>query len=180
MGGGDFHGVKKSAAIWCWSVQFLASGKRRPEQKNLIGFPPEQKKMGRTPYYKDESTDLWTLPINGMSTTRTALPQSAPGVDYAPHTLRPAIQPGINLENFTHSVKTRANGVKFAHQLLCNPKKSTLLKAVRKGFLKGCPNLSEKLILKYLNPSPATAKGRMKRPRQGIKSTRPKLKITSN
>jgi hypothetical protein len=45
---------------------------------------------------------------------------------------------------------------------------------VQKGFLKGCPNLSKKLILKYLNPSPATAKGHMKRPKHGIKSTRPK------
>ncbi len=127
--------------------------------------------------YKDESTDLWTLPIIGISTSRTALPQSAPGVDCALHTLRPSIYPSINLANFTHSVKTRANGVKFAHQSLCNPKNLTLLKAVRKGFLKGCPNLSGKLILKYLNPSPATAKGHMKQPRQGIKSTRPKLKL---
>ncbi len=72
-------------------------------------------------------------------------------------------------------MRTCANKVKFAHQSLCNPKISTLLKAVRKGFLKGCPNLTEKLILKYLNPSPATAKGHMKRPRHGIRSTRPKL-----
>jgi hypothetical protein len=34
--------------------------------------------------------------------------------------------------------------------------------------------MSEKLILKYFNPSPATAKGHMKRPRHGIRSTRPK------
>jgi hypothetical protein len=58
--------------------------------------------------------------------------------------------------------------MKFAHQLLCNPKISTLLKAVHKGCLKGCLNLSKKLILKYLNPSPATAKGCMTRPRYGI------------
>jgi hypothetical protein len=82
----------------------------------------------------------------------------------------------VEMATFTHSVKTRANQVKFAHQSLCNPKVSTLLKAVRKGFLKGYPNLTEKLILKYLNPSPATTKGHMKRPRHGIKSTGPKPK----
>jgi hypothetical protein len=124
--------------------------------------------------YKDELTNLWTLLINGMSTTRTALPQSAPGVDCAPHTMRPAILPSITLANFTHSIKRRANGVKFAHQLLCNPKIVTLIKKVRKGFLKGCPNLSEKLILKYLNPSLATAKGHVMQPHHGIKSTRSK------
>jgi len=37
--------------------------------------------------------------------------------------------------------------------------------------LKGCPNLSEELVTKYLNPSPAMAKGHMKRPRTGIRST---------
>jgi hypothetical protein len=75
---------------------------------------------------------------------------------------------------FTHSIKTRVNAVKFTHQSLCNPKILTLLKAVRRGFLKGCPNISKKLILKYLNPSPATAKGHMMRPRHGIRSTTPK------
>ncbi len=52
------------------------------------------------------------------------------------------------------------------------------MKAVRKGFLKECPNINEKLILKYLNPNPATAKGHMKRPHHGIKSTTPRVKPT--
>ena len=38
--------------------------------------------------------------------------------------------------------------------------------------------MSESLILRYLNPSPATSKGHMKRPRQGIQSTRPKIRRT--
>ena len=49
-----------------------------------------------------------------------------------------------------------------------------MLKAVRKGFLTRCPNINKKLILKYLNPSPATAKGHMKQPRHGIRSTTPR------
>ncbi len=77
-------------------------------------------------------------------------------------------------------MRTRANGVKFAHQSLCNPKISTLLKAVWKGFIKGCPNLTKKLILKFLNQSPATAKGHMKIPCHGIKSTQPKTKVPWN
>jgi hypothetical protein len=54
---------------------------------------------------------------------------------------------------------------------LCNLSISSLLKTVHKSFLKGCLNLSEKLILKYLNPSPATAKDHMKQPCNGIEST---------
>jgi hypothetical protein len=122
--------------------------------------------------YKDPSIKLRMLPIvpDGM---QSALSQPPPIVD---RTLHPhqTFHDGVNLASFTHSVHRQSNGVKFAHQSLCNPKLSTLLKAVRKGFLKGCPNMSEKLILKYLNPNPATAKGHMKCPRHGIRSTRPK------
>jgi hypothetical protein len=129
--------------------------------------------------------DLLTLPIpNGRmwttpsSVTRMVpnLPQPGPCIGCAPHPTdkTPNIHSGINIMPFTHSIQTQVNAVKFAHQSLCNSKISTLLKATRRGFLKGCPNLTKKLILKYLNSSPATAKGHMKRPRHGIKSTRPK------
>ncbi len=46
-----------------------------------------------------------------------------------------------------------------------------LLKATCRGFVRGCPNMSETWILKYLNPSPTTAKGHMKQPRHDIRST---------
>jgi hypothetical protein len=109
------------------------------------------------------STDLWTLPI-----AQTKRPSRAITPSDAHESMHSAIAA------FTHSVRTRVNAVRFAHQSLGNPRISTLLKAVRRGFLKGCPNMTEKLILKYLNPSPATAKGHMKRPRHGIRSTTPR------
>jgi hypothetical protein len=105
----------------------------------------------------------------------TVLPQSGPCIDYAPHLqlVSGHNHPAITVASFAHSVRTRSNAVKFAHQSLCNPKISTLLKVVQKGFLKGCPNMTETLILKYLNASPATTKGHMKCPQHGIHSTRP-------
>ena len=45
------------------------------------------------------------------------------------------------------------------------------MKALRKGFFKGHPNISEELVGNYLNPSPATAKGHMKHPKKRIRST---------
>jgi hypothetical protein len=45
------------------------------------------------------------------------------------------------------------------------------MKPLKKGFLKGCPDLSKELVTKYLNPSPGTAKGHMKRPKKGIRGT---------
>jgi hypothetical protein len=56
--------------------------------------------------------------------------------------------PDLTLATFTHSKQTKASVVKFARQLLRNPKISLLLKAACKGFVKGCPNMTETLILK--------------------------------
>jgi hypothetical protein len=115
------------------------------------------------PHAKDASLMMYGL------TPGAALPRPGPCIGRTPH---PAIA------GFTHLIKTRVNAVKFAHQSLCNPKISTMLKAVRKGFLDGCPNINATLIIKYLNSSPAMAKGHMKRPRHGIKSTTPRKKTT--
>ncbi len=126
--------------------------------------------------FKDPSTNLWTLPIPTKVCTApepTVLPRPGPCNTCAPHIPMDTSDTytGVTLATFTHSIQTWANPVKFAHQSLCNPKISTLLKAVHQGFLKGCPNLLETLILKYLNPSLATAKGHMKRPHHGLRST---------
>jgi hypothetical protein len=77
--------------------------------------------------YKDPSTDLWTLPIHTKVCTApgpTIRPRPGPCVGCAPHLLLVAsdAHPGICFAVFTHSVHTRSNANKFAHQSLCNPK----------------------------------------------------------
>ena len=111
---------------------------------------------------KDPTTDLWTLPIT--PTAINAKRNQHVGKDQIDH----KNPPHVDWAAFTHSIRTRANAVKFTHQSLCNPKISSLMKAMKKGFLKGCPNLSKELVTKYLNPSPATVKGHMKRPKKRI------------
>jgi hypothetical protein len=141
---------------------------------------------------KDPSTDLWVIPLTPKAINENQMElwtsqgidkkiginnQSRAGPDMAraPQSTK-TVNSNAAVAMFTHSVRTRANTVKFGHQAMCNPKISSLLTALRKGFLKGCPNLSEELVTKYLNPSPATAKGHMKRPKRGIRSTIKKAK----
>jgi hypothetical protein len=95
----------------------------------------------------------------------STLPSAAP--DFADAHAQPAVQ----IAFFADTVQTKANSIRFAHQLLCSPCISTLLKAIKCGYLKGCPNLTAHGVNKYLNPSPATANRHMKRPCQGIRST---------
>ncbi len=135
---------------------------------------------------KDPATDLWTLPITPMAILHTGtgktsqmltdpFPASSLACPLLGKGLVDQKNPALkDIAALTHSIQTQANVVKFTHQSLCNSKISTLLKAVCKGFLKGCPNLNEELVIKYLNLSPATAKGHMKQPKKGIRSTTPK------
>jgi len=109
---------------------------------------------------------------DGYSTAVSVQSRASPCMACAPQSplTRPTTNKLMDVALFMHSVGTRANSVKYSHQAMCNPKISSLLKALRTGFLKGCPNLSEELVTKYLNPSPATAKGHMRQMKKGIRS----------
>ena len=58
------------------------------------------------------------------------------------------------------------------HQTFFAMPEQTLEKAIGNGQLRGFPCMNIKDICRYLAPSPATAKGRMKKPKAGIRSTR--------
>jgi hypothetical protein len=120
--------------------------------------------------YKDPVSNLWTLPVLPSSNpTQTSLD--------APHhsSLGPCMSDALReIATFLYHRATMENNVKFMHQSLSNPPKMSLLTAICHGFLRGAPHLTIKAVTKYLPPSPATSKGHMKRPRQGICSTTPK------
>ena len=149
--------------------------------------------------YKDPSTDLWTLPLTPTQVCTTqGTPVRVPHVElqaapsrkscvsldaslmmYDPPTVAALSRPGpcigraphIDFAGFSYARTTKANAVKFAHQGICNPPISSLLKAIKANFLKGAPNLDLFTVRKYLMSSPATSKGHMKRPRKGLRST---------
>jgi hypothetical protein len=89
--------------------------------------------------------------------------------DNSPH--KPCCQSNWQPSHILYALKLMPLNLHISH---CNPKISSFLKVLCKGFLKGCPNISLQLVTKYLNPSLATAKGHMKRPKKGIRSTQPK------
>jgi hypothetical protein len=121
---------------------------------------------------KDPSMDLWTLLLGSADMTahciHDAIPLAAP-VDANPHAHLPTL-----IACFTHTVRNKANSLRFSHQSLCSLRIPTLLKAIRRGYLKRCPNLTAKGVANYLNPSLTNAKGHMKQLHQGIRSMQPK------
>ena len=62
------------------------------------------------------------------------------------------------------------------HQTFINDPLQLFTKAANNQQLGGIPFMKPELLLKYLSPSPATSKGRMKRPRTEIWSARKKEK----
>jgi hypothetical protein len=117
---------------------------------------------------KDLATGLCTLPLGSSGMTsqhaKGVLPLAAPVVAGA------HAHSATQIAFFTHTVRNKANSIHFAHQSLYSPCIST--QSIRCGYLKECLNITAKGVSKYLNPSPATAKGHMKCSRQGIRSTR--------
>ena len=112
---------------------------------------------------RDPVTGLWKVPINPTMHQS----QTIQGLD-----LQPTIQ-GINhMAANVYTLPFKQQQLKYMHQAFFNPPIPTLIKAINNGHLEGIPFMKADLVRKYLAPSPATSKGRMKRPRTGIRSTR--------
>ena len=116
---------------------------------------------------KDPTTDLWVTDLKNPT-----------GRSYEHLDLHATRDTLAHAAQNVYSIKTKQNAVKYMHQAMCSPRQSTLLNAAKLNFLKEAPHLSVRAITKYLPPAPATAKGHMKRPRQGLRSTTPKPRPT--
>ena len=141
-------------------------------------------------YYKNElvlvgkrckTTNLWKLPINPTtkptSTTISSLDLQATkgAINTTISGLGRQFQQatrGTQQANTVYTIPHKQNQVKYMHQCFFSPPMQTLLDAIANDQLKGIPFMKQDIIRKYLAPSPATSKGRMKRPRAGIRSTR--------
>jgi hypothetical protein len=102
----------------------------------------------------------------------------SPVASQPPYGPRPAVpkdyNPARQERGGSHVHTLRQNTCKCRYicpSINVQPKNLKSDESIEERLLKGCPNLSEELVTKYLNPSPATAKGHMKRPTKGIRST---------
>ena len=126
-------------------------------------------------YYKDElvlignrdpESRLWRLPINPR-----AKPANNPAIEPLDLHTRPN-QPITHSAFNVYTIPYRQNQLKYMHQCFLSPPIGTMLHAIQNKQLEGIPFMKSKMVRRHLAKSPATAKGRMKRPRTGIRSTR--------
>ena len=121
---------------------------------------------------RESTTGLWTLPITATTKAQHTLDT------YDHHMLNELKDLQFAANAFT--MNTHQNAIKFLHQSLFSPSKTTLIQAIDNNHLTTFPNLTTKAIKYYLTPSPATEKGHMKRPRQGIRLAQAPLKMQNH
>ncbi len=100
--------------------------------------------------------DLWTLPLTPNKIVKTTLVKVMISPNSAP------CNPVVETASFSYAQTNKTNNIKFAHQRLCNPPITSLIKEIYAGFLKGALHLDMHSVQKYLFASPATSKGHMK------------------
>ena len=117
---------------------------------------------------RDKATGLWNLTINPSENPSAISTIENLGLhimtnQHVPHSARNV-----------HKLPYLQNSMKYMHQTFFCTQHSTLIAAIDNHQLKRCPFITVDNVRKYLPASPATSKGRMKRQRTGIRSTRPK------
>ena len=114
---------------------------------------------------REKLTGLWVLPLKPNMKMPTYLKEKSRN----------------HAVNNVYQMSSKEEVIKFLHQCLFCPPKSTLLKAIRNNQLAMWPGLTAEAVEKYLPEScPATDKGHMKRQQNGIRSTKQKIKKALN
>ena len=115
--------------------------------------------------WRDPTNRLWRIPITSEGAERIIPPPAFNTSD-----LNNGLILSINLTAL-YDCKSTAQLVKYYHACFGSHPVSTLIAAVKKGYLRGCPGFTEKNIRKYLGNEEATDLGHMKLKQQGTRST---------
>jgi hypothetical protein len=108
---------------------------------------------------RDPHTKLWHLPINPTA-TQDPVPPNRPATNTA------------HIAMNAYTMPTKQQALKYIHQTLFCPPIPTLIAAIENDQLRTFPHLTVENVRKHLEPSPATAKGRIRMNKKGIRSTR--------
>lgn len=111
-------------------------------------------------------TGLWVLPLANKPT------QVQPTLPFELLSTTSTERTNAVAHN-AYTMRTKQQAMKYIHQCLFSPPIPTLLRAIENKQLQSFPHLSNtKDVRRHLPDAPATAKGHMKKPRKGIRSTR--------
>ena len=116
--------------------------------------------------YRCKQTGQWRIPLKPVVKNENA--------DTLLYENRPSPTEAIaNVYELPSTEKT----IRYLHAAAGFPTKSTWLKAIRAGNYNSWPGLSCKAVNKYFPESDETQKGHMKQSRQGVRSTKVKVKV---
>ena len=117
---------------------------------------------------REPSTKLWVLPLEPGKDREVKIP-----CEKQDHQVNLAMHEANN----TYTMSCKESLIKYLHQCLICPPKKTLIIAIKNNQLTTWPGLTFRAVERYLpDHAPATDKGRTKRHKKGIRSTKQKLK----
>jgi hypothetical protein len=138
--------------------QFCDNGCEVTFTKNMCKVTSQGKTVLQGP--RDPHTKLWHLPINPTATREKIRPN------------RPATNNIAHIAMNAYTMPTKQQAIKYMHQTLFCPPIHTLITAIENEQLRTFPHLTVENVRKHLEPSSATAKGRIRMNKKGIRSTR--------
>ena len=113
---------------------------------------------------REPSTKLWVLPLE---------PGKAREVKNRLEKQDHQANLAMHQANNAYTMSCKESLIKYLHQCLFCPPKTTLIAAIKNNQLTTWPGLTAKAVEKYLpNYAPAKNKGHMKRHEKGIQSTK--------
>ena len=115
---------------------------------------------------REPTTGLWVLPLNAPHAKRLASARSCSSMMLMSTTKK--IETSFNAYKMT----SKQALIKYLHQCLFSPPKSTLVHAIEQNYFPTWPGFTAAAVKRYLpETSPATDKGHMRRQRKGLRST---------
>jgi len=115
---------------------------------------------------REPTTGLWVLPLRQPTPAR--MESSSRAYSMLLSTIATTKETAFN----AYKITSKQALIKYLHQCLFSPTKSTLIRAIEQNHFPTWPGLTADAVKKYLPDTlPATDKGHMKRQRQGIRST---------
>ena len=108
--------------------------------------------------WRDWTNNLWRVPLTSEGEGNNVIPPT-PKEEYHPAG-GDVFQVQIN--NVLHECEGVGELIRFFHAALFSPPKSTLRVAIKRGYLRGCPGLTEKRVEAVIKVEDATVMGRLR------------------
>ncbi len=118
--------------------------------------------------------DGWTIKLTICNVARPIIPLSSTPTGHHANSM-PMVpsKSNVTLANSLYKCSNMGQLTKYYYTCLNYPVKSTLTKAIKRSYLKGCQGLTSQQTCRHISVSTESKMGHMDQQHQGVQSTHP-------